>query len=67
MPAATGPRSPSRTDAGRPAPSPEKRSGAIRRRCGDLAWSKQFFWDGRAPSLEAQVRMLIEAADESNT
>ena len=30
----------------------------------NLAWSKQFFWDGRAPSLEAQVRMPIEAADE---
>ncbi len=30
----------------------------------NLAWSRQFFWDGRAPSLEAQVRMPIEAADE---
>lgn len=30
----------------------------------NLAWSKQFFWDGRSPSLEAQVRMPIEAADE---
>ena len=30
----------------------------------NLAWSKQFFWDGRAPSLEAQVRMPIEAAGE---
>lgn len=30
----------------------------------NLAWSKQFFWDGRAPSLEAQVRMPIEVADE---
>jgi cytochrome c peroxidase len=30
----------------------------------NLAWSKQFFWDGRAPSLEAQVRIPIEAADE---
>ena len=30
----------------------------------NLAWSKLFFWDGRAPSLEAQVRMPIEAADE---
>jgi len=30
----------------------------------NLAWSKQFFWDGRAPSLEAQVRLPIEAADE---
>ena len=28
----------------------------------NLAWSKQFFWDGRAPSLETQVRMPIEAA-----
>lgn len=30
----------------------------------DLAWSKQFFWDGRARSLEEQVRMPIEARDE---
>ena len=30
----------------------------------NLAWSKHYFWDGRAPSLEAQVRMPIEAADE---
>jgi cytochrome c peroxidase len=32
----------------------------------NLAWSKQFFWDGRAPSLEVQVRGPIEAADEMN-
>jgi len=30
----------------------------------NLAWSKHYFWDGRAPSLEAQVRMPVEAADE---
>jgi cytochrome c peroxidase len=30
----------------------------------NLAWSKHYFWDGRAPSLEAQVRLPIEAADE---
>ena len=30
----------------------------------NLAWSSQYFWDGRAPSLEAQVQMPIEAADE---
>jgi cytochrome c peroxidase len=30
----------------------------------NLAWSKQFFWDGRASSLEVQVRMPIEAANE---
>jgi cytochrome c peroxidase len=30
----------------------------------NLAWAKQFFWDGRAPSLEEQVAMPIEAADE---
>jgi cytochrome c peroxidase len=30
----------------------------------NLAWSKHYFWDGRAPSLEAQVRMPIEAPDE---
>jgi cytochrome c peroxidase len=32
----------------------------------NLAWSKQFFWDGRAPSLEVQVRGPIEAVDEMN-
>jgi len=30
----------------------------------NLAWSKHYFWDGRAPSLEAQIRAPIEAADE---
>jgi cytochrome c peroxidase len=30
----------------------------------NLAWSRQYFWDGRAPSLEAQVLMPIAAADE---
>jgi len=30
----------------------------------NLAWSRHYFWDGRAPSLEAQVRAPIEAADE---
>lgn len=30
----------------------------------NLAWSKQYFWDGRAPSLEEQVRGPIEAPDE---
>ena len=30
----------------------------------NLAWSKQFFWDGRAPSLETQVRMPIEEPQE---
>jgi cytochrome c peroxidase len=30
----------------------------------NLAWSRSFFWDGRAPSLEAQVAMPIEAAAE---
>jgi cytochrome c peroxidase len=30
----------------------------------NLAWARQFFWDGRAPSLEEQVAMPIEAADE---
>jgi cytochrome c peroxidase len=32
----------------------------------NLAWSKQYFWDGRAPSLEAQVAMPIEAGEEMN-
>ena len=30
----------------------------------NLAWSKHYFWDGRAASLEEQVRKPIEAADE---
>lgn len=30
----------------------------------NLAWSKHYFWDGRAPSLEAQVRAPIETAEE---
>jgi cytochrome c peroxidase len=30
----------------------------------NLAWSRHYFWDGRAPSLEVQVRAPIEAADE---
>jgi cytochrome c peroxidase len=30
----------------------------------NLAWSSAYFWDGRAPSLEAQVVMPIAAADE---
>ena len=30
----------------------------------NLAWSSAYFWDGRAPSLEAQVVMPITAADE---
>lgn len=30
----------------------------------NLAWGKQFFWDGRAPSLEAQARGPIEASVE---
>jgi cytochrome c peroxidase len=30
----------------------------------NLAWGGQYFWDGRAPSLEAQVAMPIAAADE---
>ena len=30
----------------------------------NLAWSKQYFWDGRAPTLEAQVAMPIEDRKE---
>jgi cytochrome c peroxidase len=30
----------------------------------NLAWGKHFFWDGRAPSLEAQVGMPIAEAQE---
>ena len=46
----------------------EGRSGASLARntpsLWNLAWSAAYFWDGRAPSLEAQVRMPIVAADE---
>lgn len=30
----------------------------------NLAWGKQFFWDGRAPSLEAQARFPLLAPNE---
>src|SRR5262245_58430725 len=30
----------------------------------NLAWSKHLFWDGRAPTVEAQVQMPIEEAQE---
>jgi cytochrome c peroxidase len=30
----------------------------------NLAWGKDYFWDGRAPSLEAQVVVPIEADEE---
>jgi cytochrome c peroxidase len=30
----------------------------------NLAWSRLMFWDGRAPSLEAQVRFPVEHPDE---
>ncbi len=30
----------------------------------NLAWSRSYFWDGRAPSLEAQVRAPIESPEE---
>ncbi len=30
----------------------------------NLAWSRLLFWDGRAPSLEAQVRFPVEHPDE---
>jgi cytochrome c peroxidase len=30
----------------------------------NVAWGTQFFWDGRASSLEAQARFPIEAPDE---
>lgn len=32
----------------------------------NLAWDELFFWDGRAESLEHQVLMPIESADEMN-
>ena len=30
----------------------------------DLAWARTLFWDGRAPSLETQVRFPVEHPDE---
>jgi cytochrome c peroxidase len=30
----------------------------------NLAWGKHYFWDGRAPSLEAQVQMPVAVPDE---
>jgi cytochrome c peroxidase len=43
-------------------------SGAALRRntpaLWNLAWSKHLFWDGRAPTLEAQVQMPIAEAQE---
>jgi cytochrome c peroxidase len=42
---------------------------ALRRRTPtlfDTAWGETYFWDGRAPSLEAQSRIPIEASDEMN-
>ena len=43
-------------------------SGSVMRRntpsLWNLAWSKQYFWDGRAPSLEEQVGGPIAAAEE---
>ena len=30
----------------------------------NLAWAKQFFWDGRAPSLEEQARFPLLAPNE---
>src|SRR5262245_32342061 len=44
-------------------------SGRLRRNTPslfNLAWSTHYFWDGRARSLEAQVAMPIEAAEEMN-
>lgn len=32
----------------------------------DVAWGETFFWDGRAPSLEAQALMPVQAPDEMN-
>lgn len=32
----------------------------------NLAWGKDFFWDGRAPSLEEQIRGPVEAEVEMN-
>jgi cytochrome c peroxidase len=42
---------------------------ALRRRTPtlfDAGWGETYFWDGRAPSLEAQSRIPIEASDEMN-
>ena len=32
----------------------------------NMAWGKHFFWDGRAPSLEEQLRGPIESSNEMN-
>jgi cytochrome c peroxidase len=43
------------------------RGGLLQRNTSSLwnvGWSKHFFWDGRAPSLEAQVQMPVEAGGE---
>lgn len=32
----------------------------------NLAWSTRFFWDGRAPSLEEQIRGPVESPNEMN-
>lgn len=32
----------------------------------NLAWGNSFFWDGRAPSLEEQIRGPVESAAEMN-
>ncbi len=32
----------------------------------NLAWGDSFFWDGRAPSLEEQIRGPVESANEMN-
>ena len=62
-PVATGPNAPSRTAAGRRARLQARRSGAIRQRFG-TGLEQAVLLGRRAPSLEAQVRMPIEAADE---
>ena len=63
-PAAIGPKR-QFTDGRRRAPA---LSGAPLRRntpsLWNLAWGKHFFWDGRAPSLEAQVRCRSRRREE---
>ena len=61
---AIGRTGPSPTAAGGRSACPAPPCGATRPPLWNLAWGKHFFWDGRAPSLEEQVRMPIEAAEE---
>src|SRR5262249_36903909 len=60
---------PERDRQDRPARAQGRGGHTLRRRTPSLfdpAWGETYFWDGRAPSLEAQSRIPIEASDEMN-